>query len=38
MEQALPFEVGLMPELVASLARQQRPVAVNPVETVTDIS
>ena len=38
MEQALPFEVGLMPELIVGLARQQRPVAVNPVETVTDIS
>lgn len=38
MEQALPFEVGLMPELVASLARQQRPVAVNTIETVNDIS
>ena len=38
MEQALPFEVGLMPELIGGLARQQRPVAVRPVETVTDIS
>jgi hypothetical protein len=38
MEQALPFEVGLMPELIAGLARQQRSVAVKPVETVTDIS
>jgi hypothetical protein len=38
MEQALPFEVGLMPELIAGLGRQQRSVAVKPVETVTDIS
>jgi len=38
MERALPFEVGLMPELIAGLARQQRPVVVKPVETVTDIS
>ncbi len=38
MEQALPFEVGLMPELIAGLSRQQRPVAVKSVETVTDIS
>jgi hypothetical protein len=38
MEEALPFEVGLMPELIAGLARQLRPVAVKPVETVTDIS
>ena len=38
MEQALPFEVGLMPELIAGLARQQRLLAVKPVGTVTDIS
>jgi hypothetical protein len=38
MEQALPFEVALMPQLIAGLARQQRPVAVKSVETVTDIS
>jgi hypothetical protein len=38
MEQALPFEVSLMPELIAGLARQQRPVAVKPVETLTDVS
>jgi hypothetical protein len=38
MEQALPFEAGLMPELIAGLAGQQRSVAVKPVETVTDIS
>jgi hypothetical protein len=38
MERALPFEVSLMPELIACLARQQSPVAVKPVETVTDIS
>jgi hypothetical protein len=38
MERALPFEVSLMPELIACLARQQSPVAVKPVETVTDIA
>lgn len=38
MEEALPFEVRLMPELVANLARQQRPLTVKPIETVTDIS
>ena len=38
MEQALPFEVMLMPHLIAGLAREQRPVAVRSVETVTDIS
>ena len=38
MKQALPFEVGLTPELIVGLARQQGPVAVKPMETVTDIS
>jgi hypothetical protein len=38
MEEALPFEVALTPNLIAGLARQQRPVAVKPVETVSDIS
>jgi hypothetical protein len=38
MERALPFEVSLMPQLIAGLAKQQRPMLVKPVETVTDIS
>lgn len=38
MTEALPSEVALMPDLIAGLARQQRPVAVNSVETVSDIS
>jgi hypothetical protein len=38
MEEALPFEVHLMPELVTGLARQQRPLTVKPIETVTDVS
>ena len=38
MMDALPFEVALMPELIANLARQQRPLAVKPIETVSDVS
>lgn len=38
LTEALPFEVALTPDLIAGLARQQRPVAVKPVETVSDIS
>jgi len=38
MEQELPFKVRLTPELIAGLARQERPLAVKPIETVTKIS
>jgi hypothetical protein len=38
MEDSLPFKVHLMPELVARLARQQRPLTVKPIETVADVS
>ena len=38
LKAALPFEVALMPELVADLARQQNPVIVKPIETVSEIS
>ena len=38
LKAALPFEIGLTPELIAQLARQQKPVAVKPTETVTDVS
>jgi hypothetical protein len=38
MQRALPFDVGLMPGLMAGLARGPKPVAVKPVETVTGIS
>lgn len=38
MMDALPFEVALMPDLIAHLARQQRPLAVKPVETVSNVS
>jgi hypothetical protein len=32
LEAALPFEVVLMPDLIAHLARQRKPVIVKPVE------
>jgi hypothetical protein len=38
LEMALPFEVALTPELIARLSRQHKPVAVKPVETVSEIS
>jgi hypothetical protein len=38
LEAALPFDVAMTPELMVDLARQQRPVVVKPVETVSDIS
>ena len=38
LKAALPFEVVLTPELVADLARQQKPVVVKPIETVSEIS
>jgi hypothetical protein len=38
LKAAMPFEVALTPELVADLARQQKPVIVKPIETVSEIS
>ena len=38
LEAALPFEVALMPDLIEHLARQQKPVVVKPIETVSKIS
>ena len=38
MMDALPFEVALMPELIANLARQQRRLAVKTVEIVSNVS
>jgi hypothetical protein len=38
LEAALPFEVALMPHLIQYLARQQKPVIVKPVETVSGVS
>jgi hypothetical protein len=38
LKAALPFEVLLTPELTASLAHHEKPVAVKATETVSDIS
>jgi hypothetical protein len=38
LQAALPFEVALMPNLIDYLARQQKPVIVKPVETVSGVS
>jgi hypothetical protein len=38
LEAAAPFEVALMPDLIENLARQQRPVGVKPIETVSGVS
>ena len=38
LEAALPFEVALMPELIGRLARQEKPVVLKPIETVSKIS
>jgi hypothetical protein len=35
---AVPFEVAMMPDLIEHLARQQRPVALKPIETVSGVS
>jgi hypothetical protein len=37
LEAAVPFEVALMPDLIEHLARQQKPVLVKPIETVSKI-
>jgi len=37
LEAAVPFEVTLMPDLIAYLARQQKPVVVKPMETVSKV-
>jgi hypothetical protein len=38
LKAALPFEVALTPELIADLARQEKPVTVKPIESVSEIS
>lgn len=38
MKADVPFAVALTPKLIAHLARQQKPIAVKPVETVSDVS
>jgi hypothetical protein len=38
LEAAVPFEVALLPDLIDNLARQQKPVVVKPIETVSGLS
>lgn len=38
LKAAVPFEVALMPNLIGNLARQQKPVVVKPIETVSEVS
>jgi hypothetical protein len=38
LDAAAPFEVALMPDLIEHLSRQQRPVVVKPMETVSGVS
>jgi len=37
LKAAVPFEVALMPNIVEHLTRQQKPIALKPVETVSEI-
>ena len=37
LDAAVPFEVAAMPELIEHLARQQKPVAIKPIETVSGV-
>jgi hypothetical protein len=38
LEAAVPFAVALTPDLIEHLARQQKPVLVKPIETVSKVS
>jgi hypothetical protein len=38
LEAAAPFDVALMPDLIDHLTRQQKPVVVKPIETVSGVS
>lgn len=38
LDAAVPFEVALMPDLIKHLARQQRPVIIKSIETVSKVS
>jgi hypothetical protein len=38
LDAAVPFEVALMPGLIEHLARQQKPVALKSIETVSKVS
>ena len=37
LDAAVPFEVGLMPDLIDHLARQQNPVVIKSSETVSKV-
>lgn len=38
LDAAVPFEIALMPDLIKHLARQQTPVAIKSIETVSKVS
>jgi hypothetical protein len=38
LEAAVPFEVTLMPDLIEHLARQQKPITIKSIETVSNVS
>jgi hypothetical protein len=38
LDAAVPFEVDMMPDLIAHLARQQNPVVIRSIETVSKVS
>jgi hypothetical protein len=38
LDAAVPFEVALIPDLIEHLARQQKPIAIKPIETVSKVS
>jgi hypothetical protein len=38
LEAAVPFEVALMPDLIEHLARQQNPITIKSIETVSKVS
>jgi len=38
LEAAVPFEVALTPDLIEHLARQQKPIAIRSIETVSKVS
>jgi hypothetical protein len=38
LDAAVPFEIAFMPDLIKHLARQQNPVAIKSIETVSKVS
>ena len=38
LDAAVPFEIALMPDLIKHLARQQNPIAIKSIETVSKVS